>query len=175
MTAQLQAPLPRDPAITIKNYVCFNPDRYWTRVPRPTDHGIRPQGRNSYVYFIYFPALSLVKIGISTDLRRRLKSFESHIPGAAFMFGAFRGDWNDEAAAHRVFSRSRARREWFHASAELIAEVERYVVSRSGRFRPLPHKWLRGIAPVSRQKMLLAGGHRQISSAVRGVAAPLSA
>ena len=88
------------------------------------NHG---ETRHCYVYFIKDTVRGLVKIGISWDVDKRLKSFFTVNPEAKYEilkmipFSNRTAAFNKEKELHKLFHKSHFKREWFYHSEELSA------------------------------------------------------
>lgn len=73
------------------------------------------------VYFVQ--SGDLVKIGFSTDLRKRLKTLQTACPRPIVLLHRFQGTRDDEKRVHRRFSHLRMRGEWFAPDVVLMEFV----------------------------------------------------
>lgn len=71
----------------------------------------------SQVYFAACDKLDEVKIGVSTEARRRIKSFGTTYPGELYVLGLINGDRDVEQHIHQILNKHRIRGEWFRLSA----------------------------------------------------------
>lgn len=75
-----------------------------------------------WVYFIRCG--EFIKIGFSTDPRRRLADIQSHMPHDAELLLAFAASEKVERQLHRKFGAMRHRNEWFRAEQALVTHIE---------------------------------------------------
>lgn len=85
----------------------------WRRITQT-----RPPKRNTYIYIIGEEASPHVKIGMTTDLRRRLKSLQSTNPASLHIRWSALGGRDIEQQLHAEFARHRTHGEWFKFSAK---------------------------------------------------------
>ena len=91
-----------------------------------------PQPTDGHIYFLLSD--SIVKIGWTSDLERRLKEYS---PGARVL-AVMPGTRKDETRLHRKFAHLRTNRsEWFAYSPQVMEEVERIVKEHGGPPREL--------------------------------------
>lgn len=77
---------------------------------------------------IYFLAgAGLIKIGVTTDVDKRIRSLENSSPVLLEFLGCYPGTRSDERALHDRFKHLRRHGEWFDDCAELIAYIESVV------------------------------------------------
>jgi hypothetical protein len=76
------------------------------------------------VYFLY--CAGRLKIGYTTDLKRRLEDFNTHCPFPATLLLTIRGLPEHEERFHEMFSGDRIRGEWFNLSLDLREFLERH-------------------------------------------------
>lgn len=82
---------------------------------------IMPDGTNDVVYFVRIG--KHIKIGFSSNLRRRLKSFENSAVDVYLML-AVPGDRSLEQRIHRLLVDERITREIFHPESRLLRFIE---------------------------------------------------
>ncbi len=78
---------------------------------------------NTIVYFIRSYG-AFVKIGITTDLKSRLKAIQAGCPIKLTVIGTCPGDRMLEAKLHHKFHSLRVRNEWFHLTPEMAEEIK---------------------------------------------------
>lgn len=79
--------------------------------------GLYSKGQEGDLYMIRVGAF--VKIGVSTDVQRRLKDIESTCPYDAELVYFGKGEAGDEKLWHDIFKHRHHRGEWFHMPAGL--------------------------------------------------------
>jgi len=77
--------------------------------------------RGGYVYFLQCEAF--VKIGYSSNPKRRLRALEVMCPFPCTLMGMIPGGKLDEARIHADMKASHHRGEWFHLTAEVEAAI----------------------------------------------------
>jgi T5orf172 domain len=106
----------------IKKYSNANAERTIRKVAQAwqvtvTDReSMQPQSPAGWVYFIRSGAL--IKVGYTTDLSKRMRSYNSHNPDVQLM-AVVPGTRDDEAAYHKRFAAQKVRGEWFRLSGSL--------------------------------------------------------
>lgn len=75
------------------------------------------------IYFVLNKRCKAVKIGYSSDVRRRFSSLQTSSPGRLRLLGVCPGMVADEGALHQQFAHLHLRGEWFHASRELLTAI----------------------------------------------------
>jgi hypothetical protein len=65
-----------------------------------------------------------IKIGITSDIDKRIKMFLTHQPYGVKVLGTWAGSARDERDLHAMFAGSHLAREWFAPSADLLAYIE---------------------------------------------------
>lgn len=87
------------------------------------------------VYFIGTAWVSLIKIGVTSNLPARLSDLRCGSPVALELIREFPGSQKDEAKLHRLLSHHRVHGEWFnqHSVAQLLdgAETLQDVIDRA--------------------------------------------
>jgi hypothetical protein len=90
------------------------------------EDSVRPDQPRSVVYYIGNPATQLVKIGCTTNLRRRFYSHAAEFPGLKLL-ATEPGSFAEETARHRHFASLRSplgrHREWFKRAPLLMEHV----------------------------------------------------
>jgi hypothetical protein len=78
-----------------------------------------------YIYFFVDEVNKQVKIGFSKSPTDRLKTVQTSYPGTLVIKKTIRGSQRDERQYHRIFCRSKIKREWFFLSEEIKSFLER--------------------------------------------------
>lgn len=86
----------------------------WQSVDDALTHGKNGRER---VYFLEMG--DFIKIGRSTDVRRRIQSFESFLPLPTKLLHEMPGTCDTETDIHRKFKHLRVKGEWFRSHPEL--------------------------------------------------------
>jgi hypothetical protein len=81
------------------------------------------------VYFLHDWKNEAVKIGIASDVGRRVSALRMATAIDLVLLGSIEGSRETEAELHRQFAHERIRGEWFKATEELMACVWRLVRS----------------------------------------------
>jgi hypothetical protein len=81
---------------------------------------------NGKIYFIQAKSGGLIKIGFSIDLKRRLRTLQSHSPLPLKIVGSMDGSLEMEKEIHGKFNKTRERGEWFYPSEKLIKFIGFY-------------------------------------------------
>src|SRR3972149_780868 len=76
--------------------------------------------RSNCIYFISCDALSLIKIGRSADVNKRLSHLQVSVGADLRIIKAVPADPWGEIAVHNKFRHLRVRGEWFKADKELL-------------------------------------------------------
>ncbi|XXX79291.1 GIY-YIG nuclease family protein [Sorangium sp. So ce134] len=79
-------------------------------------------GRKSVVYFVRDHA-GRIKIGLSSDVQRRLVEIRKMVNGPVELLGTIEGDKEVELALHERFASDRLEGEWFCASEAVMAAI----------------------------------------------------
>jgi hypothetical protein len=79
----------------------------------------QPARRLEQIYIIGFDGDDRVKIGITGDLKARLRSFATGNPSEIKVHVAFSGNVRDERELHRRFAADRLKGEWFRLSTAI--------------------------------------------------------
>jgi hypothetical protein len=84
------------------------------------------------VYFIQAGVGGCIKIGVTVDVSDRMNNIQVGCPDEVTLIGGIydRRAYKIEAALHDRFDEHRHRGEWFRPSAELLAFVARWPMSR---------------------------------------------
>lgn len=77
-----------------------------------------------------------IKIGLSTDLGRRLASLQAGCPFPLMIMATLDGGRSDELAYHRQFAASRLHGEWFERTPAILAEIERLTTPNPRNIQP---------------------------------------
>lgn len=85
--------------------------------------------KGSYVYFLFHPATTLVKIGTSVDPTKRIKSHRSANAGEIQTLGIIHGSGYLERAIHQELDQWRAagKREWFYYTESVAKYISRTI------------------------------------------------
>lgn len=75
------------------------------------------------IYFIQDEVF--IKIGFTTDINSRFSSIKGHNPRDLVLLGTVEGGMAEEAILHRRFKKFRHRYEWFNATDELLAWINK--------------------------------------------------
>lgn len=84
------------------------------------------QGRHTKLYFIHNPAVKLIKVGISVDVRQRLQTLECATGCELQLLAYHYGSRTAEARLHRYLHRARTKGEWFQESAKLFTMAKQH-------------------------------------------------
>ena len=109
-------------------------------------HILRRDNRVRFrLYFIEAPSVGQIKIGITGEMDRRLRSLRASSPVDLSLMLDIAGTARQEAALHRAFAADRTHGEWFKASdglrrfiEEMSSMDERARQKRLGRMRTAP-------------------------------------
>lgn len=83
------------------------------------------------VYFLRMGEDGPVKIGISSDVKKRVKTLQTAIPYELKLLGAIPGGARAEAFLHQLFDSYRLKGEWFTADPVLLSFLTDLVKARS--------------------------------------------
>jgi hypothetical protein len=72
------------------------------------------------VYFVYAEALGLMKIGVSANIKRRLRQIQTTCPARLTVFQVCEGCAGVEHEFHLAFAHLRSHGEWFFATQEML-------------------------------------------------------
>lgn len=106
-----------------------------TRVPFAIQRS-RDDGRQLYVYFVYRRSDDLVKIGMTTNMRRRIVSLRVATGEGLIVLASSPAGRSTENDLHFAFRRDNVKGEWFLLSAPLLE-----LIKQTGRVGSLPHEW----------------------------------
>lgn len=81
------------------------------------------------IYFLHAPSVGLVKIGYSSNAATRIASLHLSSPVPLTLLGTVDGDRAREAQYHSQWAHLRRHGEWFDATAELLAQIQRDVAA----------------------------------------------
>jgi hypothetical protein len=103
-----------------------NPTRSWARGAPGSRGGElagrkRTEPRDGFVYFFQGDTTGRIKIGFSTDPKRRLEEIRSGASERMRLLGSLPGTTGDEASYHRANSSAHVLNEWF--SPEVLPQV----------------------------------------------------
>lgn len=113
-------------AIRVSGYVrTYNGER---AVAYLTEGEILPRKEirtpESSVYFIYAPAVKMVKIGRSTNIKSRIRALKTMSPTDLHLLATEGGGAERELALHNMFAEHRSHGEWFHMVPEIEDHIE---------------------------------------------------
>lgn len=83
--------------------------------------------RREQVYLIGSPDSPVVKIGCSTDPKRRLRNLQSGSPAPLRLLATFEGGYVAEKELHRRFAGRRVHGEWFDLGPNPVETVSPFV------------------------------------------------
>jgi hypothetical protein len=82
------------------------------------------------VYFVQESLVGAIKIGVASDVERRLKIIQTDCPGTLTLLAVMPGVTNAvEPELHLMFSRFHIRGEWFRSDPELLEFIESVAVT----------------------------------------------
>ena len=109
--------------------------KYEGKNPRVLDVIIeygRELKKGDVCYIIRIVGTDYIKIGSSTNIVNRMRSFESMIPMELEFIGHTAGRLQDEKDLHKILAKYRVKGEWFKITIEqLKKEVDAYNVGRN--------------------------------------------
>lgn len=79
--------------------------------------------QNSKVYFVREGPTGPFKIGITSNMKKRMTTLQTANSTELFLMGVIRGGKPEEDALHDRFSRFLKRGEWYYPHPELIKEI----------------------------------------------------
>lgn len=92
---------------------------------------LRGTGKITNIYFLYAPTLSMVKIGRTSNVERRVKKINESSPVPLWLLKTISNvDAIEENRLHILFAAYRRRGEWFEVTGELAAYLEEYITGR---------------------------------------------
>lgn len=110
--------LPDDPG-TARFKVAYMEAANGDAMPRP-----RRAAKHSVVYFVR--SANAIKIGVTTDLGKRIASIQTSTPYPVELIAAIPGDKALESELHATFANHRTSGEWFRLSPDIVAWLQRY-------------------------------------------------
>lgn len=113
-------------------------------------------GETGHIYVVGNETGEYVKIGWSTQVRRRLLAMQTYIPTSLKIYSVISGSRTTEASLHARFADLRANGEWFRLEGPLLEWV-----SRNRAIAHLPAAELE----VIRQRMAAAAAARALDAA----------
>lgn len=119
-----------------------SPDRApdYRRPSRPQDWG-KEIDKKSFVYFIFCPQVSAIKIGYTKDLRARISSLQTGNPWRLKMLAWMEGGRTQEAALHQFFRCYHAGSgEWFFYEGDLFDYVLAVIKNQPAYLDP--YEWM---------------------------------
>jgi hypothetical protein len=87
---------------------------------------VTAQAAEELVYFAEGVGLDRIKIGVTTNVPRRVATIDAHSPVPVRLLGVEGDGRAREAALHREFARFRVRGEWFEAVTPLRQHIEQF-------------------------------------------------
>lgn len=79
-----------------------------------------------FIYFIQGESGGPIKIGYTTDIKKRLNSLQTGYPDTLVLLSIIPGNIEDEANLHSEFGEYRMRGEWFKPVEPLLEKIESY-------------------------------------------------
>jgi hypothetical protein len=73
-----------------------------------------------FVYFVQSGDDGLIKIGYTSDIRKRISSIKTCTPTPIKLLGYIEGDYLTERELHKKFKKYNSRGEWFTCTKEII-------------------------------------------------------
>lgn len=86
------------------------------------------------VYFIEDPHAGYVKIGVATDVRKRMAQLQCSHGHPLKLLGTMSGGRPVEKNLHEMFARYKVRREWFKLSDEIKEFIDEYTGDKGAAF-----------------------------------------
>lgn len=112
--------------------------------------------------FVYIVAIGkLAKIGYSTNIPQRLRSFATGTGESIRLLASFRGERADERRLHLALAEYRVRGEFFHLDHRLLNFID---FVRAGDLKSA-WKWLAQTTPRARQKKARAIREQRLAAA----------
>jgi len=102
---------------SLGNTSLFEPS-FGDKKPEKTDYS----GRD-YVYFIQKGLHGPIKIGVSVNPSKRLKTLQTACTEQLHLLGTYKASYNSEAELHQLFASTHIRGEWFECTDELLDKV----------------------------------------------------
>lgn len=85
---------------------------------------LRRKTEGGVVYFVCADGSDAIKIGFTTDLKRRIRNLECASGRRATLLHSMPGTYDDERSLHRRFKAARLDGEWFEAVPELLLHID---------------------------------------------------
>lgn len=82
--------------------------------------------KRSVIYFVRNGFDGEIKIGVTTNLKKRLETIQIYCPNEAVLLATLNGDSKKERELHALFSDFRKRGEWFFPSNKLLNYIRTY-------------------------------------------------
>lgn len=79
-----------------------------------------------YVYFVLVDSTRNIKIGYSTNIRRRIHTLQTSIPEKIKLLGYITGDMNKEKELHKMFRVHKIKGEWYRFDTSIIDYINTY-------------------------------------------------
>lgn len=112
------------------------------------------------IYFLRNPENGLIKIGRTTNLKKRIRQIELMENTALILLRTMTGEKELEIALHRKFQEMRVSGEWFKPGEELLNFIRNNLdlpnpkeLSRTRKKRPAPKTFYLGDGEVSARRM----------------------
>lgn len=84
------------------------------------------------IYFAYCGSLDRLKIGTTTELKKRLSALQTGCPEPLELIGTIPGGRVEEAALHREFQHLRLKGEWFRGDEQMMERIRFLVAKHRG-------------------------------------------
>lgn len=82
------------------------------------------ESHSQTIYFVSSEEMEFIKIGITKDLKDRMKKLQNASPFNLKVLRTVKGEMAHEVALHRRFARLQHNREWFRVDLELLQFIE---------------------------------------------------
>ncbi len=100
-------------------------------------------GAETVIYFIQCPERIAVKIGVATDVDRRLKALQIGCPDKLNLIGTMNGGFTEERELHRKLRGHRIRGEWYHLNSKVWHEISG-LIHQGSTYRERPFEFTIG-------------------------------
>ena len=87
--------------------------------------------KKDFVYFVQDCSSNNIKIGVSKDVKKRIKSLQTASSSNLVLMGQLLGGRSLEKFLHKVFARYRVKREWFKPAAPILNFISQYCDDRN--------------------------------------------
>lgn len=81
-------------------------------------------GQAQWIYFVVESGSGAIKIGVTTNVKKRVISLQRDTPHTVKLLATMRGNFQVESLLHRLFAYARIRGEWFRPVPELLEYIE---------------------------------------------------